>query len=121
MPPKRSHRRSCIALVLAFAGCTASDDIPAPAIANVLPAHATPGQIVVVAGSYFCQRPMTGSDQDPHCSTIGSVSFGMVPGTPTDWTDTAIMVEVPASPPGRADVQVTAAGRTTNSVAFTVD
>src|SRR2546430_9690425 len=99
MPPKRSRLRSCaLALALMFAGCTANDDIPAPMIANVVPNHAPPGQIVVIGGSYFCQRPKNGSDQDPHCSAIGSVSFGMVPGTPTDWTDTATMVQVPVNP-----------------------
>lgn len=109
------------AVALALAGCSANDDIPAPSVANVVPNHGTPGQVVVVNGRYFCQRPQGGSDQDPHCSVIGTVAFGSVPGTTVDWTDTAIMVEVPQTAAGRADVHVTADGRTSNSVAFTVD
>ncbi len=112
-------RAAAVALVLA--ACSANDDIPAPSVANVVPNHATSGQVVVVNGAYFCQRPQGGSNLDPHCTVIGSVDFGSVPGTAVDWTDTAIMVEVPQIAAGRADVQVTAAGRTSNSVAFTVD
>ena len=109
------------AIALALAGCSANDDIPAPQIANVVPNHGTAGQVVMVDGTYFCQRPQNGSDQDPNCMVIGSVAFGGVPGTTVSWMDTSIMVEVPQVAPGRADVQVTAAGRTSNSVAFTLD
>lgn len=109
------------AIAIALAGCSANDDIPAPQIANVVPSHAPSGQVVVVNGMYFCQRPQGGSDQDPNCTVIGTVAFGGVPGTAVSWTDSAIMVEVPQAVAGRADVQVTAAGRTSNSVAFTLD
>jgi len=109
------------AIAFALAACSANDDIPAPQIANVVPDHAPAGQVVVVNGSYFCQRPQGGSDEDPNCTVIGTVAFGGVPASPVTWTDSSIMVEVPQTVAGRADVQITAAGRTSNSIAFTVD
>lgn len=111
-------RRLVVAGMLA--GCSANDDVPAPLISTVVPNHATPGAVVAVSGSYFCQKPNTGSE-DPTCSVVGTVRFGQSPGTPTTWSDTAIMVEVPQGVAGPAEVSVTAAGRTSNVVAFTAD
>lgn len=108
-----------VALSLLVA-CTASDDIPAPQVSNVVPDHASPGSVVVISGAYFCQQPPD-NDGDPICNITGTVEFGTVPGTPTTWSDTTIMVEVPAGTSGEADVSVTAAGRASNSVGFTAD
>jgi hypothetical protein len=47
------------------------------------------------------------------------VQFGALAGTPSVYTDTSIMVEVPAGASGRADITITAAGRTSNSIEFT--
>jgi hypothetical protein len=101
-----------------LAACSARDDIPAPLIASIVPDHATPGSIVTVDGSYFCQDPSPNPD-DPTCAIAGTVQFGTVPGTPTTWADDAIMVEVPQQN-GTVTVTVTAVGRTSNGVAFTV-
>ncbi|HUJ63522.1 MAG TPA: IPT/TIG domain-containing protein [Kofleriaceae bacterium] len=108
---------------LAFAllcGCSANDDVPAPQVSAVTPDASPPGTIVTVSGAYFCQRPDTGSDDDPDCAVAGTVDFGNVPGTTSDWTDTAIMVEVPSGITGSVEVDVTAQGRTSNGVGFTV-
>lgn len=101
-------------------GCSAGDDVPAPLISNVVPAHAVPGAVVQVNGSYFCQRP-AGITDDPNCAVAGTVHFNEAPATPTSWMDTAIMVEVPAGLTGAVAVQVVAAGRMSNAVPFTVD
>lgn len=106
-------------VMLAVLGCSANDDIPSPLIAAVVPNQAPVGATVMVTGQYFCQQPDTGSD-DPTCDVSGSVRFDIVPGTPSSWSDTEIMVEVPSGVIGRADVSVLAAGRTSNSVEFTV-
>jgi hypothetical protein len=113
-------RALALVVVLGAAACSAGDDVPSPLISNVVPDHAPAGQVVTVNGSYFCQRPANVTD-DPNCNVAGAVHFGAAPGTPSSWQDTAIMVEVPAAAAGRADVQVTAAGRTSNTVTFTVD
>jgi uncharacterized protein (TIGR03437 family) len=112
-------RRLSLALALA-AGCSASDDIPSPAVASVTPDHGAPGAVVTIAGSYFCQRPANVTD-DPNCAVAGTVHFGTVPATPTDWQDTQLLVEVPNGNVGATQVEVTAAGRTSNSVGFRVD
>ena len=52
-------RRVYLALLVACS-CSASDDIPAPLISSVQPDSAPGGAVVVVNGSYFCQRPDTG-------------------------------------------------------------
>ncbi len=104
--------------MLVVLGCSANDDVPAPLIATVVPDQAPVGATVMVTGEYFCQQPNTGSD-DPTCDVSGSVRFDVVPGTPSSWSDTAIMVEVPSGVSGAAPVSVIAAGRVSNSVAFT--
>jgi len=111
-------RRVLLVALVALAACSANDDIPAPIVASVVPDVAAAGTVVVVNGSYFCQRPNTGSE-DPTCAIVGAVHFGAALGTPSTYTDTSIMVEVPAGASGSAPVDVTAAGRTSNSVAFT--
>lgn len=113
-------RRLRVALLVGVAACAANEDIPAPLIASIVPDHATPGAIVMIAGSYFCQRPANGQE-DPTCGTAGTVNFGTVPGISTTWADDAITVEVPSSAPTKVSVTVTAAGRISNAVSFTID
>jgi IPT/TIG domain len=109
-----------VTLALALAGCSASNDIPSPLIASIVPDHGTPGAIVTIAGSYFCQLPDVNPD-DPTCPPAGTVNFGTLPATTTTWADDAIMVEVPQGPPSRPSVTVTASGRISNAIAFTID
>jgi hypothetical protein len=113
--------RALLALAMsAVLACSANDDIPAPIVSAVVPDHAPANSVVVVSGSYFCGRPRS-AVEDPTCAVSGAVHFGAVPGTPSTYTDVSIMVEVPAGASGATDVTVTAAGRTSNAVAFTVD
>jgi IPT/TIG domain len=107
-------------LATALAACSASDDIPSPQIASIQPIHGPSGSVVMLAGSYFCQRPDNG-EEDPTCDAIGIVDFGTVPGTTTTWADNAIMVEVPHGNTGNVDVSVAAAGRISNAISFTID
>ncbi|MEO6774625.1 MAG: IPT/TIG domain-containing protein [Kofleriaceae bacterium] len=118
----RRLRIAILALVgalVALAACAANEDIPAPQVASIVPDHASAGAIVMIAGSYFCQRPDNGQE-DPTCDSAGSVDFGTVPGVATTWADDAIMVEVPHAS-GEVDVSVTAAGRISNSASFTIE
>ena len=112
-------RRLRLITVLLLAGCSANEDVPSPQVASVVPDHGVPGSVVMIAGSYFCQRPDNGQE-DPTCDAPGIVEFGTVPGTTTSWADDAIMVEVPHAV-GDVDVSVTAMGRISNSVSFTVE
>lgn len=102
------------------AGCSFNDDVPAPSVANVVPARAVAGTLVTITGNHFCQRPDTGND-DPTCPAIGTVDFGLSPGSTVMWSDVALTVEVPALAPGPVSVTVVAAGRVSNGVTFTVD
>ncbi len=111
-------RRLHLILVIFLAACSASDDIPAPLISSVQPDSATGGSVVVVNGSYFCQRPDTGQE-DPICDTPGEVQFGESPATVTSYTDTTIMVEVPQDLIGMVSLDVVADGRESNEVTFT--
>jgi hypothetical protein len=115
-------RRLRVALVafVGLAACAANEDVPAPLIASIVPDHATSGAIVMIAGSYFCQRPDNGQE-DPTCDTAGTVEFGTTPGVATTWADDAIMVEVPNGGPTKVSVTVIAAGRISNAVSFTID
>lgn len=110
---------SVVAALAGVAACSAADDIPAPQISSVVPAAAVPGAIVTVQGSYFCQRPNTGNE-DPMCTSTGTVNFGASPGTVTLWTDPAIMVEVPQGALGTVALSVTVNGRSSNPISFTV-
>jgi hypothetical protein len=106
--------------LVGFAACAANEDVPAPLIASIVPDHATSGAIVMIAGSYFCQRPNNGQE-DPICDTAGTVEFGTTPGVATTWADNAIMVEVPNGGPTEVSVTVIAAGRISNAVSFRID
>lgn len=104
-------------LLALLLGCSANDDIPAPQVAAVTPDHAPVGAVVTVSGQYFCQTPPM---EDPNCGVAGTVHFGTIPATPSTWMDTAIMVEVPTGITGTVDVEVTAMGKQSNTVSFTV-
>jgi hypothetical protein len=107
-------------MFVALAGCSDNDDIPAPRVADVMPASATPGAVVTVGGAYFCQQPDTGGDDPLDCSNTGDVWFGAVPGVPTLWTDSAISVEVPDAAAGTVQLYVSAGGRSSNTVTFAI-
>jgi len=107
------------ALLVLLAACSANDDIPAPQVSAVIPAAGAPGAIVTVQGNDFCQRPDTGNE-DPLCTSTGGVSFGASPGTVSQWTDTAIMVEVPQGVVGTVALTVGVNGRSSNAVSFDV-
>ena len=122
--PARRRSPACsisgFVFVICLAGCSANDDIHTPQVASITPDHAAVGTVVTIIGNYFCGRPETGNE-DPTCPISGTVNFETSPGTPTTWSDTAIMIEVPQAMTGSADVVVTAAGRTSNSVTFTIE
>ena len=107
-------------VAIVVGACSASDDVPSPQIASIQPDHGPSGSVVLIAGSYFCQRPQNGQ-QDPTCDAVGIVDFGTVPGTTTSWADNTIMVEVPHVNVGDVDVSVSAAGRISNAISFTID
>jgi uncharacterized protein (TIGR03437 family) len=102
------------------AACSFNDDVPAPSVANVVPARAVAGALVTISGDHFCQRPDTGNE-DPTCPTVGTVDFGLSPGITAMWSDVAITAEVPSLAPGPVTVTVVAAGRASNGVTFTVE
>lgn len=104
-----------VSFAVGGAACFSNDDIPAPRVANVVPDHGPAGSVVMVAGDYFCQLPPT---EDPTCDVTGTVNFGTTPGTPSTWSDTSIMVEVPQGVLGVVAVSVTVKGRTSNHVDF---
>jgi len=107
---------------LALAACSANDDVPAPAISAVQPDHAAPGTTVAVSGSYLCQDPRTDPDGEPlACEHMGTVMFDTTPGMVTSYTDTMVLVDVPALTPGRVSVVVSVVGRSSNSIDFVVE
>lgn len=105
--------------LLLVAACSANDDVPAPQLSSIVPDHASAGSVVLVEGNYFCQRPVTVTDE-PTCSSTGGVNFGASPGTVTGWMDTAIMVEVPPGAQGSVSLSVVVNGRSSNAIAFVV-
>ena len=107
-------------VLVVTAACSFNDDVPAPSVADVAPARGVPGSLVTIAGSNFCQRPDTGNE-DPTCLAVGTVSFGLSPGTTALWSDVAITAQVPSLAPGPVRVTVVAAGRVSNAVTFTVE
>jgi hypothetical protein len=113
-------RAALLSIALVSGACTANDDVPAPVASSVVPNSGAPGTIVSNSGSYFCQQPDNG-DEDPTCSTTGDVVFGDTPASPTTWADDAIQVEVPDGTPGETQLEVQVAGRSSNSLAFTID
>jgi hypothetical protein len=106
---------------IACAGCTQSDDVPAPAIASVSPDHAPAGASVMIAGQGFCQQPDTGGEDPLACANMGLVEFGQVPGSIGSYTDDMISVEVPALASGPTTITVAVAGRRSNRADFVVD
>jgi hypothetical protein len=103
-------------------GCSAGDDVPAPAVSAVVPDHASPGVTVMIVGDYFCQQPETGGEEDPlACANMGAVLFGTTPATVAFYAEQMISVEVPPLDSGKVNVAVSVAGRHSNSVAFVVD
>lgn len=109
---------------LLLAGCTANDDIHAPAISNVNPARASAGTSVVLSGSWFCQQPEPDEEDevDPlACDHVGTVQFDSSPVSPTEYTDVTITVEVPDISPGSYAVRVSVSGRTSNNVELTLE
>lgn len=110
-------RASKVALVAALAGCSANDDVPSPVVNTVTPDHGPAGLVVQISGSYFCQVPDIEPD-DP-CDIAGTVEFGTVPGTPTLWSDDAIMAEVPAGLSTPVTLRVVAGAHRSNGVTFT--
>ena len=90
-----------------------------PQIAAITPNHATPGSVVVVSGSYFCQQP--GTTEDPFaCLNIGQVLFGQSASNTGQYTDTSIMADVSGAT-GLVQVVVSVAGRVSNGVTFTIE
>jgi len=115
--------RIAFALLAALAACSENDDIPAPVLSSVTPDHAGAGAVVMLSGAYLCQQPEgSGDDTDPlACANTGLVDFDRVPGTASQYTDTSITVQVPDLTAGDVQVSISVAGRTSNSVDFTVD
>jgi hypothetical protein len=106
------------AIVLALTACSASDDMPAPHISSVSPDHAVAGTVVLISGSYFCHQP---ANEDPlACANTGVVEFGTSVGVASQYTDSAIMVEVPSGA-GSVEVVVEVASESSNAVGFTFD
>jgi uncharacterized protein (TIGR03437 family) len=105
--------------VIACTSCTAGEDVPAPALSSITPTHASPGSIVTLDGSFFCQQT---ENEDPlACKNTGSVEFASVPATVGVYSDQMISVEVPALEPGSVAVSVVSAGRRSNHVTFGID
>jgi hypothetical protein len=109
-----------LALCLVLVGaCSQSDDVPAPHIASVNPAHGVAGSTVTVSGSDFCQQPVT-TDDPLACANVGVVSFGVAPTNTVEYADDSISVEVPNGT-GTVQVVVSSNGRSSNGVDFTFD
>lgn len=108
-----------VALALVGA-CTANDDVPAPVLASVSPAQASVGATVVISGSYLCQQP-DGSDLDPlACAHTGSVTFGVVPASVSEYMDSQVTAQVPDLMVGATTIAIATGGLTTNTIGFTV-
>ena len=121
--PSDVSRRALLAFAV-LVGCTANDDIHPPSIGAITPDRAQPGSTVSITGNYFCAQPEAddGDDVDPlACVNTGAVSFGTVPATVGQYTDTMITVEVPDGMRGVVTVHVSVAGRTSDGASFTVE
>jgi IPT/TIG domain len=116
-------RLQCLVGWVALSACSANDDIPAPALSAVVPDAATAGTTVMVSGSALCQEPRTSDgDGDPlECQHLGTMMFNTAPGVVVSYTDTMVLVEVPALPPGGVSVRVSVAGRSSNSLGFIIE
>ena len=83
--------------------------IPKPVITTFTPSSGTVGQTITIAGTNF------GATQGT--STVKF--FNNITATPTSWSDTAIVVDVPSGA-STGNVVVTAAGGASTGVSFTV-
>lgn len=100
------------------AACGGNADVPAPRISSVFPEEGPPGVQVMIEGSSFCQQPQ--DDEDPTCANVGTVLFDQQPGEVLEYTDTSILVTVPAHDPGMVRVVVHVIGRTSDGAGFLV-
>src|SRR5690349_19894632 len=118
----RTSRLASLA-VAAFAGigCTQIEDVPAPHLASVVPAQASPGTVVSLAGTALCQVAHDSGEEPIVCPNAGAVVFGTAPASATLWSDDLVMAEVPAAGPGSAPVRVTVNGRSSNALAFEIE
>jgi RHS repeat-associated protein len=82
--------------------------VPPPGIASLSPNYGLPGTVVTITGTYF------GSTQGS-----STLMFNSTPATPTSWSNTSIVVPVPAGAT-TGDVVVTVDGVSSNGVTFTV-
>ena len=113
--------RPALLLAVVACACSSNDDIPSPQVASVSPDSATEGTVVVVSGSFFCQQPAEDSEDDPLvCNNMGTVLFGTAGGEIAQYTDSSIMVEVPPGT-GMVQVSIEVAGKSSNSVPFTIE
>jgi hypothetical protein len=68
------------------------------------------------------QEPRTDTDADLlACEHVGTVMFDITPGMVTSYTDTMVMVDVPALAPGGVSVVVSVEGRSSNGIGFVVE
>lgn len=101
-----------------LAGCSASDDIPAPRIAAITPNHGTPGTSIAISGDYFCHQL---ESEDPLlCAQLGTVHFGTAVADVTLYGDAMITADVP-DVPGEVRVTIEVAGQVSNGIDFTVE
>ena len=84
--------------------------LPTPNITSVTPTHGVQGATVTVAGSNF------GATQG-----ASDVKFGGSAASVSSWSATSITCQVPGILPGATTVAVIVGGKTSNTVAFTVD
>lgn len=79
-----------------------------PKVGSINPVMGRSGNTVTIVGKDFGNTP-------------GSVKFGTVNGSILSWTDTKILVQVPAgATPGNNNVAVVTPGGTSNAIAFNV-
>lgn len=92
-------------------------------IASLAPSHGPAAATITILGSYFCAQPDAEDEgTDPSgCKSMGSVSFGAVPATVTQYSDTSVMVEVPGLPIGSVDVKLVVVGRSSNRATFVIE
>lgn len=120
----RVARLAIAVSMVMLAGCTANDDVHAPALASITPARVSPGFSIVLTGNYFCQQPEPHGegDVDPNaCENVGSVQFGAAASAASQYTDTSITVDVPELPISVVEVRVSVRGRTSNSVGLRIE
>lgn len=104
-----------VPLLNGCAGCSNGgddddDDANPPAIASVVPAQGKIGTAITVTGSNF------GDTQGTSTVLLGTVSV-----TPSSWSDSSLVLSVPAQAfPGGAPIVVTVDGTASNEGGFTV-